>query len=76
MGYLPQEGLWLSGRSVFAECMTVFSDLRALEDEQEQLARRMAELAVFRHFFHGGRLGVNYQVGKPKWNFRNTASKL
>ncbi len=43
-GYLPQEGLTLSGRSVFAECMTVFASLRALEDEQEQLARRMSEL--------------------------------
>jgi ATP-binding cassette subfamily F protein 3 len=44
IGYLPQEGLSLSGRSVFAECMTVFADLRALEDEQEQLAHRMSEL--------------------------------
>jgi ATP-binding cassette, subfamily F, member 3 len=44
IGYLPQEGLSLSGRSVFAECMTVYADLRALEDEQEQLARRMGEL--------------------------------
>src|SRR5580693_4829716 len=44
LGYLPQEGLSLSGRTVFAECMTVFADLRALEDEQEDLARRMAEL--------------------------------
>src|ERR1700690_2946825 len=44
LGYLPQDGLSLSGRTVFAECMTVFADLRALEDEQEQLARRMAEL--------------------------------
>src|SRR5664280_1305783 len=44
IGYLPQEGLSLSGRSIFAECMTVFAGLRALEDEQEQLARRMAEL--------------------------------
>jgi ATP-binding cassette subfamily F protein 3 len=44
IGYLPQEGLSLSGRSVFAECMTVFSELRALEDEQEDLARRMGEL--------------------------------
>ncbi len=44
IGYLPQEGLSLSGRSVFAECMTVFAELRALEDEQEQLTRRMAEL--------------------------------
>src|SRR5689334_11679528 len=44
MGYLPQDGLSLSGRSVFAECMTVFADLRALELEQEELAARMAEL--------------------------------
>jgi len=44
IGYLPQEGLSLSGRTVFAECMTVFADLRALEDEQEQLAHRMSEL--------------------------------
>src|SRR5208283_3626022 len=44
LGYLPQEGLSLSGRSVFAECMTVFANLRALEEEQEDLARRMGEL--------------------------------
>jgi ATP-binding cassette subfamily F protein 3 len=44
IGYLPQEGLSLSGRSVFAECMTVFADLRELEDEQVSLAHRMAEL--------------------------------
>jgi len=44
IGYLPQEGLSLSGRTVFAECMTVFAELRALEDEQELLAHRMAEL--------------------------------
>jgi ATP-binding cassette, subfamily F, member 3 len=44
IGYLPQEGLTLSGRTVFAECMTVFASLRALEDEQEELSRRMAEL--------------------------------
>ena len=44
IGYLPQDGLALSGRSVFAECMTVFADLRALEEEQETLTARMAEL--------------------------------
>jgi ATP-binding cassette subfamily F protein 3 len=44
LGYLPQEGLSLSGRSVFAECMTVFAHLRELEQEQEQLAHRLAEL--------------------------------
>src|SRR5215471_2121300 len=44
IGYLPQEGLSLSGRTVFAECMTVFSELRALEEEQEQLTHRMSEM--------------------------------
>src|ERR1051326_2417597 len=44
IGYLPQEGLSLSGRSVLAECMTVFADVHALEEEQENLAHRMAEL--------------------------------
>ena len=44
LGYLPQEGLSLSGRSVFAECMTVFAHLRELEIEQEHLAHRLAEL--------------------------------
>jgi ATP-binding cassette subfamily F protein 3 len=44
LGYLPQEGLSLSGRTVFAECMTVFAGLRELEDEQERLTQRMAEL--------------------------------
>jgi ATP-binding cassette subfamily F protein 3 len=44
IGYLPQEGLSLSGRTVFAECMTVFAGIRELEVEQERLAHRMAEL--------------------------------
>ena len=43
-GYLPQDGLTLSGRSVFAECMTVFAELRALEQEMEDLTRSMSEL--------------------------------
>ncbi len=43
-GYLPQDGLTLSGRTVFQECMSVFDELRALEDEQEQLTARMSEL--------------------------------
>src|SRR6202050_4655642 len=43
-GYLPQEGLSLSGRTVFAECMTVFADLLALEQEQETLAHKLSEL--------------------------------
>src|SRR5215471_3912654 len=43
-GYLPQDGLILSGRTVFAECMTVFAGLRALEQEMEELTRRMSEI--------------------------------
>src|SRR5215813_9787827 len=43
-GYLPQDGLTLSGRTVFAECMSVFSRLRALEEELESLTAQMAEL--------------------------------
>src|SRR5580658_3022769 len=43
-GYLPQDGLSLSGRSVFAECMSVFDDLRAMEQEMEDLSARMSEV--------------------------------
>jgi ATP-binding cassette, subfamily F, member 3 len=43
-GYLPQDGLQLSGRTVFDECMSVFSNLRALEQEMEDLAHKMGEL--------------------------------
>jgi ATP-binding cassette subfamily F protein 3 len=42
-GYLPQEGLNLSGRSVFAECMSVFEQMLGLEEEMRALTARMAE---------------------------------
>jgi ATP-binding cassette subfamily F protein 3 len=44
-GYLPQDGLTLSGRTIFAECMSVFSDLRDMERELETLHHNLAELA-------------------------------
>src|SRR6266404_5215416 len=43
-GYLPQDGLTLSGRTVFAECMSVFAKLQAMEEEMEELTGRMSEL--------------------------------
>ncbi|HVW85850.1 MAG TPA: ABC-F family ATP-binding cassette domain-containing protein, partial [Bryobacteraceae bacterium] len=43
-GYLPQDGINLTGRTVFAECLSVFDDIRALEAEQQTLERRMGEL--------------------------------
>jgi ATP-binding cassette subfamily F protein 3 len=44
IGYLPQEGLSLRGRTVFAECLSVFADLKAMEREMEDLTHRMGEL--------------------------------
>src|ERR1700731_2490433 len=43
-GYLPQDGLTLTGRTVFAECMSVFSRLRGMEQELEQHTSRMSEI--------------------------------
>ena len=44
IGYLPQDGLALSGRTVFAECMSVFSRLQGMEKELEKLMSRMADV--------------------------------
>ncbi|WP_348263762.1 ABC-F family ATP-binding cassette domain-containing protein [Telmatobacter sp. DSM 110680] len=44
IGYLPQEGLRLSGRTVFDECLSVFDELRAMEGEIEQTAAQLSEL--------------------------------
>ena len=43
LGYLPQDGLALSGRTVFAECLSVFDELLALEVEYEQLTHTMSD---------------------------------
>jgi ATP-binding cassette subfamily F protein 3 len=44
LGYLPQDGLTLTGRSVFEECMSVFDSLRAMERELETLHQKLSEL--------------------------------
>jgi ATP-binding cassette subfamily F protein 3 len=43
-GYLPQDGLKLSGRTVFDECLSVFAGLREMEAEMVSLTHCMAEL--------------------------------
>ncbi len=43
-GYLPQDGLTLTGRTIFAECLSVFAELHAIEQEMESLTRSMSEL--------------------------------
>jgi len=37
LGYLPQDGLQVGGRTVFAECLSVFSGVKELEQEIEAL---------------------------------------
>jgi ATP-binding cassette, subfamily F, member 3 len=44
IGYLPQEGLQLAGRTVFEECLTVFDELREMEREIERLTGQLAEV--------------------------------
>src|SRR5579862_805154 len=44
IGYLPQEGLQLAGRTVFEECLTVFDEIRDMEREIEELGGQLAEL--------------------------------
>ena len=51
VGYLPQEGLAFSGRTVFDECLTVFSEAAALERELENLVERMADVDPSSHDF-------------------------
>jgi ATP-binding cassette subfamily F protein 3 len=43
-GYLPQDGLSLSGRTVFEECLSIFAGLHALERELHALTHLFAEL--------------------------------
>jgi ATP-binding cassette subfamily F protein 3 len=43
-GYLPQDGLTLTGKTVFAECMSMFARLQNMEQELEQLTSKMAEI--------------------------------
>ena len=43
-GYLPQDGLTMTGRTIFAECLSVFDELHEMEKEMEALTRSMSEL--------------------------------
>ena len=44
IGYLPQDGLKTEGRSVFAECLSVFDNLKQVERDMETSLGRMSEL--------------------------------
>ena len=59
IGYLPQEGLRLTGRTVFEECLTVFDELRDMEKEIERLA---GQLAVLDH------AGAEYETAAERFS--------
>lgn len=43
-GYLPQDGLRLSGRTVMQECLSVFENLKEIENRLETLAGELSDL--------------------------------
>ncbi len=43
LGYLPQDGLALRGKTVFAECLSVFDHLRELERESIELTHTLSD---------------------------------
>jgi ATP-binding cassette subfamily F protein 3 len=43
IGYLPQDGLALRGKTVFDECLSVFDELRDMENEAEQLTHVLSD---------------------------------
>ncbi len=47
IGYLPQDGLIMRGRTVFDECLSVFSAAQGMEREMEDLSDKLA------HFEYG-----------------------
>ncbi|MBL8219865.1 MAG: ABC-F family ATP-binding cassette domain-containing protein [Bryobacterales bacterium] len=52
IGYLPQEGLTLRGRTVFDECMSVFDALKDIETEMESLLHQMSDLDPTSEEYH------------------------
>ncbi len=43
-GYLPQDGLKMTGRTVFDECLSVFANLHEMEREMEMLTHQLSDL--------------------------------
>src|ERR1700751_515089 len=43
IGYLPQDGLAMRGKTVFEECLSVFDHLHALEKESIELTHILSE---------------------------------
>jgi ATP-binding cassette subfamily F protein 3 len=59
IGYLPQEGLALTGKTVFEECLSVFDELREMAREVERLG---GQLAVLEH------AGPEYEAAAERYS--------
>ena len=59
IGYLPQEGLRLTGRTVFEECLSVFDELHEMEREIERLG---GQLSVLEH------AGPGYEAAAERYS--------
>ena len=46
VGYLPQDGLTLAGRTVFEEASSAFADLLAMKDEMHALEHRLGDPSI------------------------------
>ena len=51
-GYLPQDGMSLSGHTVMEECLSVFGHLLEIEKEMETLTHQMAETDPMSDAYH------------------------
>lgn len=59
IGYLPQDGLKTSGRSVFAECLSVFENLKQIQRDMEAALHAMSDLNPE---------GAEYQAAAEKYS--------
>lgn len=67
MGYLPQDGLRMTGKTVFEECLSVFDELRSMHGELEELAEALATL---------DHTGVEYQVAAERFSLLQSRVQL
>jgi ATP-binding cassette subfamily F protein 3 len=62
-GYLPQDGLRLTGRTVFEECLSVFDHVKDMEREMETLRHSLSELDP---------ASEEYQIAADRYSYLDT----
>ena len=66
IGYLPQDGLAMTGRTVFDECLSVFAGLKQIEVELESLLHQMSDLDPASQAYHD--VAERYQMLDAKFH--------